>query len=88
MEGSSSLPKLSKKEDHSFVHPTPMDTSSHTDSDSWTLFGKKTKQSKVVFFSQIIGIYLVIIVSLINISLITGGLVPDNSMLNLWHIAS
>ena len=52
--------------------------------EQWSVFGRKTAISKVVFLSQIFCIYLVVVTSLLNLSLISAGVLPDNSMLNLW----
>ena len=81
------IPELTSKseEEGPFISSIPIKASaSSTGSESWTMFGKKARQSQVVFFSQIIGIYIILLVSLINVSLITAGVVTDNSMLNLW----
>jgi hypothetical protein len=47
------------------------------DSKSWHLLGYSTPKSQIIFFAQIIIIYLVIGVSLINLSI-------DNGDSNLW----
>ena len=43
----------------------------------WTLFGRKTQQSKVVYFTQATILYVLIITSLVNITL-------ESKNLNLW----
>ena len=80
------VPLSPKTEERPFIMALPKktDASSSTTSESWTMFGKKTQQSKVVFFSQIIAIYIILLVSLISVSLITAGVVFDNGMLSLW----
>ena len=46
-------------------------------SEPWTLFGHKTQQSKVVFFSQVIILYIIIITCLVNITI-------ESKNFNLW----
>ena len=46
-------------------------------SEDWTLFGRKTQQSKVVYFTQVIVLYILILTSLVNITL-------ESTNLNLW----
>ena len=43
----------------------------------WTLFGRRTQQSKVVYFTQATILYILIITSLVNITL-------ESKNLNLW----
>ena len=52
--------------------------------DQWRVFGRNTAVSKIIFLSQIIAIYTVIFTSLLNLSLISAGVLPNSSMLNLW----
>lgn len=47
------------------------------ESGQWTLFGRKTQQSKVVFFSQVIILYIIIITCLVNITV-------ESKNFNLW----
>ena len=46
-------------------------------SGQWTLFGRKTQQSKVVFFSQVIFLYIIILTCLVNITI-------GSKDFNLW----
>jgi hypothetical protein len=56
--------------------PDCLDTSSDVKS-SWHLLGYSTPKSQIIFFAQIIVIYIVIAVSLINLSI-------GNGDSNLW----
>ena len=51
-----------------------LDVNSHlfNDNSSWKLFGKNIPKSEIVFFSQVIIIYTIILVSIINLSLLSG----------------
>lgn len=42
------------------------------DNSTWKLFGKNIPKSEIVFFSQIIIIYTIILVSVVNLSLMNG----------------
>ena len=46
-------------------------------SEQWTLFGRRTQQSKVVFFSQVTILYIIILTCLVNISV-------GSENFNLW----
>lgn len=48
-----------------------------SDKDVWNVFGYSIPKQEVVFFSQIIALYIVIIISLINLTI-------NNGENNLW----
>ena len=56
------------------------DVTSLSEKEEWNVFGYAIPKQEVVFFSQIIVLYLVIIVSLINITFENGD---DNIWLSL-----
>ncbi len=48
---------------------TTPDVSSHSSVSNWRLLGSKLPKTEVVFFTQVVLIYIVVGVSLVNISL-------------------
>ena len=60
-----------------------MDTSSNPEREAgrWNIFGKKSHKSAAVFFSQIIVIYIVVITSIINLSILDC---TQPGVCNLW----
>lgn len=59
------------------VSTSPPQPGNRDISDQWTLFGRKTQQSKVVFFSQVIILYIIILTCLVNITI-------GSKDFNLW----
>ena len=70
------------------------------DNTAWNFFGKKIPKSELVFFSQVIIIYIIVIVSIINLSasngeaslwisligICTGSILPSPSPSNNMHM--
>ena len=49
-----------------------------TSSEKWTLFGQKHRQSKVVYFTQVVILYVIVLTALVNISI-------GSKDFNLWN---
>ena len=53
--------------DPEFNHPTPASLSSH--GGRWNVFGSEVPKEEIVFFTQVILIYLIAITSIVNLTM-------------------
>ena len=51
----------------------PLEVSSVANSESWTIFGRKTQRSKLEWVAQVLVLYILIITCLVNITLNNGN---------------
>ena len=60
-------------ERETFIHFPKSDDEIQSNGDKWHLLGTRVPQAEIVYFSQIIIVYIIIIVSIINLSLENGS---------------
>ena len=65
METAVSLGEHSPEPD--FNHPTPASLSSH--GGRWNVFGSEVPKEEIVFFTQVILIYIIAITSIVNLTM-------------------